>query len=297
MTFILALLAAGTISAAEDQMPYLQLVTTDIETYSLDIQSLQIRRFASGETMYEAWVRTDYNKKAYLENMELIKGSTAPQEYAAKLSHSMARIIFSPRGRLAYLEHISYGYDGEVLNSWREEEADWRDVVPETPGAVMLVKISEYASQEYDGAQPERVLMNFLTWYVEGRLHSDRDRGVSDPLMSYAYMDRDDLTDNFKQHISAEMPRPGADPVLETQWIKELMAVGAVLIRGDWAQVSVYDYRFKVLFDQQTPLLYFLRRQDGRWRIDSVERESRKLTEIIFAGGVHGRFNRRIIKT
>ena len=85
VTLILVLLAVASISAAEEPMPYLQMVTTDLETYSLDTRSLQIRRFASGETMVEAWVRTDYNKKAYLENMELIKGSTKPQEYGCLL--------------------------------------------------------------------------------------------------------------------------------------------------------------------------------------------------------------------
>jgi len=274
LTLMLVLLTFGVAWATERQTPYLKLASTQMETYWLDTQPFQIRRFASGEMVYEAWVRTDFDKTAYLDNLELIKGSIAPQLYAAKLSHNMTLMYFSPRGRLASVEHISYGYDGTILCNWREEKPDWRDIVPGTPGAAMLTKISDYAVQEYDDPQPEKVLMDFLTWYVDGRTRSDEDKNIADPLMTYAYMNRAELTDNFKQHISAQMPRPGADPVLETQWIKEKMEIGTVVIQGDSARVAVYDYRQKMYYKQQTPLLYFLQRQDGRWLIDRVERET-----------------------
>jgi len=269
---LLLLLAMGSALAVDNPTRYVALVSTEVETYSLDTQSLQIRRYASGETFFEAWIRVDYDKKAYLENMELIKGSTAPQEYARKLSHSMTRMMFSLRGKLASMEHISYGYDGTVLNKWRENEPEWRDMEPGTPGAVMLVKISEYVAREYGEKPPEQVLMDFLTWYVEGRLWENNDKGIPDPLMTYAYMDRDDLTGAFKNYISAEMPQPQFDPVLDTQWIHPVMKVGTVFIDGESARVSVYTYRNKNSFYWQTPLLYYLVKQDGGWRIDRVER-------------------------
>ena len=274
------LLLAGTALAAGNRTYDLVLLETGQERYSLDTPSLRWSRFASGEQVFEAWVRVDFSQKAYLKNAEWVKRSDVLRQYADKLDYCMLRLRFSPQGKMACMENISYGNDGAVLYRWREPEPDWRDIAPGTPGAVMLARISEFAAQEYSDSQPETVLMQFLRWYVDGRMRSDgKNSNLPDPLMSYAYLERAELTDHFKAVISAEMPRPGADPVLETQWIKENMEVGAVIIQGDTAQVSVYDFRTKsqslaAMRDQQTPLLYALVRQNGRWLIDGVERES-----------------------
>lgn len=243
------------------------LVTKKYETCAFDRATLKVRRFPSGECIYEAWIRTDYQPAAAVSEES---GLTA--EWDAGICSRVEHRLFSQHGTQVCLESTVYSRNGHSVHT-KAAAVDWQETAPASTGAAVGAALAACVDRQYQERPPEQVVQAFLQWYVAGRMQERRPGEEHDPLLSYAYLQRPELTDRFKAYISAQMVPLQADPVLETQWIQPVMELGSVLITGDTAQVAVYFYRQSGVRYWQTPLLYTLQRQDGQWRIDQVQRD------------------------